>query len=219
MHRNRHVSAIVLFYGLFPAGAFAGGVGVETIVPVDIGAVAEVDLPWRLALAFHVGFVPPTYVDAITAVVDDPAATEILNQNLQSALTLGAELRGRLWRGLWLGTGFRWFGLQGGLVGCDVLEIALGQDLCTAEQEAAGMLHIDIASQIYALSFSLGWQFHPRPFLGFYVGASFFLGVGSTTETNARFPRTDAALKAYLDELYRTYIKIPAIGLSATYEL
>jgi hypothetical protein len=207
--------------------------GAATAFPVMVaGAQAVVEGPFGFQLRGDLGWLGSPYVKAIDgfllavgaygsgALAD--ATSDLVRAGVRNSLTGRASLgmRPMRERGLEVYAGYTVNALGGSLGGKSSVEAVTGVDF-PSDYEA---LNANIDSTLHSVHVGFGWRWLPVERLVLRASVEYLQTVGSSTRVFLAGPRNDrelpqisGATNAYLDDLYRTWVKTPVVSLSAAY--
>ncbi len=201
---------------------------VRTVFPVEVGGRLQVELPGRVRVGVHGGFMPGDYVDVINLVlvgfdVYNDVTAELIRSTISQSGIVGVDVG---WRplpraGVVFDVGYMAAFLGGGLTSTEVVEAATGQS-----SSAFGDAEVDASSTLHLLTVDVGYEvpFGPadRKVQGLFrvdLGGAFTLHsntrLSSDVVVGAGPLRTalDAG-EVYLDDILQTYVQTPTITVS-----
>ena len=197
-----------------------------TDFPVFVGAEATFELPYRIVVGLGIGGVPTAYLQATSAFVtsvanlDDPAAdvvTEALSGSWMTRLFVG-------WRpvadhGFFFRFGYGALNLSGRLD--DGASLAQVTGLPAA---AAAGGSTDLGSTLHGVELLIGYRWHLDS-ITIRAGLGAFLTFGASAQIEVDSPlnpalSNDLARRGedYLEDIYRTYVFTPSLGLGVGYD-
>lgn len=215
-----------------PAVTFDGGIA--TVFPVMVaGAQGILEMPHRLQLRAEVGWLGTPYVEAIDGFLlgigaygegaQADATSELIRAGIQNSLTLRTSVGWRPFdeRGFEIHAGYTMNALGGRLSGKATIESLLDITFPT-DLDA---LNVDLSSTLHSFHLGVGWRWFVGDALVVRSSVEYLQTVASRTELTLDGPRRERDVpeeivgptNAYLDGVYRTYVKAPAVSLSVAY--
>ncbi len=196
--------------------------GAGTTVPLSVGVEASVHATDRVTFDASIGVLPPPYVDLINAAVlafDGYQATaDLIAAGLDRAILARLGIGVRPFRfPLQVTAGYALATVGGGLGAASAIEAVTGEDVRAEGNE------IPMQSTVHFLHVGAAWQFTLRPQLVLRISLEYpqafasSSGIDAASRTPsgaARLERASAALDDYLGDVYASYVKVPAIGVS-----
>lgn len=206
---------------------FAVDLGVTTFLPLSLGPELSIELPGRILLGAHIGWMPELYSDALTGALEDAGVYDgdmarLIDGALESATTwrITAGFRPLPDYGLELWLGYSHFSVSG--------QSEVGEIVPLVEPEVADQLgelgardvHLDTSLDL--VSVAVGWRWLLADHLALRANVGYMQSVGSRSDvvideepeiTEVAAPQVDALL----DDHYRRYVKIPVVSLGAAY--
>jgi hypothetical protein len=201
-------------------------------MPIMMGGQATLEVPYRFLFQGEVGVLPGFAVDAVDSALVGAGAygattSELVRNGLRGSV-VGRVSAG--WRpfpdhGFEILGGYTVASFGGGVSARAAVEAAAGMSLPSQIPDT----DVVVRSTIHALHVSLGWRwviadhFLVRMSLGYMqaVGSSSHVEVPDSLAQNATVTAGVAAanqvIDAKLDDIYRTYVKLPVAGLSLGY--
>lgn len=202
-------------------------IGAGTAVPLAVGVEATAHVTSRFALDVGIGILPSPYVDVINAAVVafdgyDENTAELIAAALDDAIVAHVAVAYRPGRvPLTFHAGYTIAALGGGLGAASAIEAATGQDV-----RADVGNEIPMQSTVHFVRLGAAWRFdvHDRivlraslEYLHAVASASSIDAERRTTSGREGVDRASAALDAYLDDVYTSYVRAPVIGISGRY--
>lgn len=200
----------------------------STWVPLSAGPELTAELPGRVLLSAHVGWMPGIYSRTLTdALADagayDPAVGSLIDGALDSAVTwrLAAGWRPFERAGLELSVGYAYVSLDGSTNTAEV-EPVVSEEIAERLREEIGDTNVTLTSSIHNVMLSVGWrwliadQVVVRANLGYMqaFASDSSLDIESSEElTELAAPYVDSVLHAN----YTRYIRVPVVGLGVGY--
>jgi hypothetical protein len=198
--------------------------GGGTHVPVSVGGEAVVELPGRLLVGLHLGFMPAGYVRLMNEVATgfgwyDEQTASLIQSGLERSLILRASVGWRpfpragfeLWGGYTLGA------LGGGLSAADLIEAVTGLPFPAAEGQ-----EVPMRSNVHALHAAIGWRFVWVEHVVLRIGLGYLHAVGASTRIESadagRSPWVVAA-EDYLDDTFREYVQTIDARITLSYRI
>jgi len=207
--------------------------GAATAFPILVGgAEAVIEGPFGLQFRGHLGWLGSPYVEAIDgfllavgaygsgAIAD--ATSDLVRAGIRDSLTGRASLgmRPMRERGFEVYAGYTVNALGGSLGGKSSVEAVTGVKF-PSDYEAR---NANIDSTLHSVHIGFGWRWLPVERLVMRASIEYLQTVASSTQVYLAGPRNNRALpelsdatNAYLDDLYRTWVKAPVVALSAAY--
>jgi hypothetical protein len=206
---------------------FAIDVSATTWVPLSVGPEVTAELPGRVLLSAHVGWMPELYGRSVTDVLrrsgSDDRVGPLLDGAIQDA-TLWRVAAG--WRplaraGLELTAGYAHVGVDGRSTSAEIaplLPAALGAPL----SEELGASRVNLTSSIHNLTIAAGWRWLIAEHLVIRASLGYLhaLSSASTLEVEDRPDLTRLAaptVERTLNERYTRYVRLPVVGLGVGY--
>lgn len=213
----------------------ASGVEVDvsaaTVVPLYLGAQANLELPARILLQGEIGVLPGAYVDTVDAILTGSdaygsAESEIVRAGLRNSLVarLSGGFRPFEEHGFEVFGGYTMISLGTSVTARDAVESATDTQL----PAAIGNENVDVDATLHAVHGSAGWRWviadHVaiRTSVGYVhaVSASSTVAVPESFEGAApagAVAEATSAAEARLDDLLTSYGKLPVVGVSVGY--
>ncbi len=198
-----------------------------------IGAQATLELPYRFLIQTELGVLPGFYVDAANGALTNAG---VYNDNVSALIAGGIRnsfvmrLSGG-WRpfadhGFELLAGYTLVSLGGGVTARQAVEAAAGADLPSSVPDADVLLH----TTIHSLHVALGWQWVIADHFLVRTSVGYMQAVGSSSSVDvpaaaalgsaavAKVQAISASVDSTLDGDYKTYVKLPVVGLALGYK-
>lgn len=199
-----------------------------TTLPIEVGGRVQLEVPHRLRVGLHAGWLPPPYVDLYNEVSTsagwyDDVTAALIAASIEDALVLGVDVG---WRplprhGFFFGAGYQVAALGGALTGSEVIEAVTGTDV---PDDRGGAAQVDAAATVHFVTVDLGWEqvWLDRIVLRVALGGSFTVGSRSrlTTDVGRGGPAIEGLLdggEAYLDDVFTSYVHTPTIAVHLGY--
>lgn len=211
---------------------FGGDLALATEAPIFMGVQGTLKLPYGFLFQAELGALPGFYVEAVdSALVSANVYSEVVSSLVTSGLKnsfvmrLSAGMRPFPAHGFEILGGYTLTTLGGGVSARAALEavggVALPQQIPDAE--------IGLQTTLHSFHVSVGWRwviadhFLVRTSIGYLqsVGSSSHIEVPDTASSipgaDAIIERANQTIDATLDENYKTYVKLPVLGLGLGY--
>jgi hypothetical protein len=207
---------------------FALDLALATLVPVSVGPDLSVELPGRVLLQAHLGWMPDVYSRTLTRTLEDAGAYDeavgtLIDGALQSSTTfhVGAGLRPFAKLGFELRLGYAYVALDGASSTGEIIPLvnaAVAERLNTE----LGDVGIDLDSHIHHLTLAAGWRWLIADRVVVRASLGYMQAFDSNSSLQiAGFPELTRlaapTVEAELHDHYMRYIKIPTVGLSIGY--
>lgn len=203
---------------------------VVTYVPLSVGGQLSLELPARILLQADVGWMPHAYGSLINGLVSrwgayDPAIAALVDGVLDDALVVRASAG---WRpfpsaGFEMIGGYTMVRLTGSIAPGD-LAAAVQSDL---GDEAAAVLgtqlgdEVGLVSQLHNFHVALGWRWVAFDHLLIRANIGYTQTLASKSSVKTDKPDLEALVNPVVDEelgaIYKRYVKLPVVGVSAGY--
>jgi hypothetical protein len=209
--------------------AFALDLSASTWVPLSVGPEVTLELPGRLLLQAHVGWMPELYSQTVTGTLEDTGAIDRDIHDLVDGAVRGATT----WRiaagwrpfesaGLELTVGYAHVALDGATNSDDLLPFVPPDVVEELVAEVGNDVEIDLDSSIHHFTAAAGWRWLIadrlviRASLGYLqsVASSSSLDIGGRPDLTSI---AEPTVRATLNDRYMRYIKIPVVGLGVGY--
>ena len=215
---------------------FALDLALSTMAPVSVGPDVSVELPGRVLLHAHLGWMPDVYSRTLTRTLReagayDDAVGRLIDGGLQSSTTwhLGAGFRPFAKLGFELKLGYARVSLNGATSTSEIMPLVNAEIAERLKAEVAERLNteigdvgIDLDSQIQHLTLAAGWRWliADRVVIRTSLGYMQAFDSNSSLQIEA-FPELTRlaapTVEAVLHDHYMRYIKIPFVGLGVGY--
>ena len=226
------VFSILFFTPLSHADSFGESIHLDlsanTVVPVSFGAQLNVEFPSRFLLQTDIGFMPELYYGTIAEIVEvyteegDPTA-KIIRTGIEDIFLWSISGGWRPFENLNLEilAGYTVAFYGGGASSTSIINAVTGRSFPTDVGE-----RIPIESTIQAVHCKVGWRWHLYEDLVLRTWVAYYQAVASKSKIDAshRIDRIHAEIREIeeeldkiLDESYKKYLKIPALGISIGY--
>jgi hypothetical protein len=206
---------------------FAVDLTATTWVPLSVGPEVTAELPGRVLLSAHVGWMPELYGRSVTDVLRRSGADDGVG-----ALVDGAMRDATLWRltagwrplasaGLELSAGYAHVGVDGASSAGEVaplLPAALGERL----SEEIGASDVTLSSSIHNLTVAAGWRWLIADHLVIRANVGYLHAIASSSELDIQ-DRPDLArvaapvVERALNDRYMRHVRLPVVGLGVGY--
>ncbi len=211
-----------------PAPSFAADVSATTLIPLSLGPELSVELPGRVLVHTHLGWMPELYSNGITGVLEDAG---VYDQTV-GALVDGAFQGATTWR---LGLGWRPFPRAGLELGASYVRLAMDGSTTTGEimrlvppelaeqiAEQTGDVGLALDSTLHHFMLGVGWRWLIAERIVIRANLSYLQAFDSRSEIDIEsFPAltrlTEPVVNGVLHDHYMRYVKIPVLGLSVGY--
>jgi hypothetical protein len=209
--------------------AFALDLSATTWVPLSVGPELSVELPGRLLLQAHVGWMPDLYNRTVTNSLEDSGAIDgDIHQLVDGAVRGATTWRiAAGWRpfenaGLELTVGYAHVALDGATNSDELLPFVPPDVREELVAEVGNDVDIDLDSSIHHFTAAAGWRWLIADHLVIRASLGYLqaFNSGSTLDIDGRQDLTDIAaptVRATLHDHYMRYIKIPVVGLGVGY--
>lgn len=214
-----------------PSG-FAFDLAAAAEMPIMMGGQATLEVPYRFLLQSEVGVMPGFSVDAVDSILVnagayDQTTSELVRNGLRGSVVgrFSVGWRPFVDHGFEILGGYTIASFGGGVSARQAVEAAAGTSLPAQIPDTDVVVH----STIHSLHLSLGWRwvvaehFLIRMSLGYMqaVGSSSHVDVPDSLSQNQAVVSgvavANQVLDAKLDDIYKTYVKLPVLGLSMGY--
>lgn len=203
-------------------------VGVGTVLPVYIGGQVVAELPHRVLVSGEVGWMPGPYVDLINATAKafnayDDVTADVIASAIQNSLVLRPSVGWRPFRksGFEVMGGYTLVLLGGSVSAVEAIEAATGQ--ATGVQGGA---QIPMSSSIHAFHLTVGWSWvldehwvlrGTVGYLHIFASSTSLDVTSNRAQVQEAYDALEAALDAYLNDIFTSYVKTPTLGLTVNY--
>lgn len=203
--------------------------GVNTDLPLSLGARLGVEFPGRWRASTTLGFLPEGYIRTLNNFL---VSNNTYNQNTADLIqsTLKSSL---VWR---LHVGYRPFANYGFHIEAGYGLVTLGGSATASEivtgvtgtslpaSDAGSGKSFNISSTLYMLNIELGWEWFWRDlYFRASLGGSFTAAASTSVQANytPAFPRLTGAFtgatETYLNDIYTRYVHTPTVSLTVGY--
>jgi hypothetical protein len=209
--------------------AFALDLSATTWVPLSVGPELTVELPGRLLLQAHVGWMPDLYNRTVTDSLEDSGAIDRDIHQLVDGAVRGATT----WRiaagwrpfedaGLELTVGYAHVALDGATNSDELLPFVPPDVRDELVAEVGNDVDIDLDSTIHHFTAAAGWRWLIADHLVIRASLGYLQAFdsGSTLDIDGRPDLTGISaptVRTTLHDHYMRYIKIPVVGLGVGY--
>jgi hypothetical protein len=197
-------------------------------LPLSIGGLAGLELPGRLLVQGEIGWLPPFYGSLLDSILQGYGVYgEQVGSLVQGALDSGWVLRlSGGWRpfadhGFEMTGGYTTIAMSGSVSPADVAAV-VGGDFAADVASQVLTEDITISSRLHNFHVALGWRWVLVDHLVLRVSLGYTQTLASsTTIETPELPeagrRATAALEGAFDDAYKSYAKMPLLGLGAGY--
>jgi hypothetical protein len=203
-------------------------VGAATRIPLSAGPEISVELPGRLLLQGHLGWMPGAYSRAVTGALRggglyDAAVQTLIDNTLDRVTTasLSAGWRPFAGSGLELFAGYTHVSLSGATTSGEVLPVVSREVARELRDELGVDVKLRLNSSLHAMRVGLGWRWLIADHIVVRASAEYMKAFASSSrldiDSNTRFDLTDLAAptaQQLLNEHYLKYVSLPLFGLS-----
>lgn len=212
--------------------AFGGDVAFATEAPIFLGAQGTLKLPYGFLLQAELGVLPGFYVDAVdgalvSANVYSEAVSSLVTSGLRDSfvMRLSGGMRPFVDHGFEVLGGYTLTTLGGGVSARAALEAVGGVSLPAQIPDA----DIGLRTTLHSFHVSVGWRWAIADHFLVRASLGYLQSVASSShievpDSAAAIPgaadviaRANQTIDATLDENYRTYVKLPILGLGMGY--
>lgn len=200
-----------------------------TVLPLEVGGRMQLEMPGRVRVGVHAGWLPPDYVDLVHAISlaagwYDELTAALISAALDDAALVGGDVS---WRplpkhGFFFGAGYQAALLGGGLTSAEVVEAVGGASAGRARGDDTPELLA--SATVHQVTVQVGWEeaFLDRVVLRVALGGAFTVASSSTITPDGRDPRQGAeavyaAGADALDQTMTSYVHTPTIDVSLGY--
>jgi hypothetical protein len=210
-------------------------VGAATQVPAFVGVEGTLELrPSRILLQADVGYMPKTYSDAIIDVLEqfhaiDGPEDALLKTAIQSSfvMRLAAGWRPFASRGFEVLAGYMLVTAGGGVTTSGVVNTFLASKGAPIQAPPGPGFDVPLQTTLHTIELTFAWRFLLLDgHLAIVPSLSYLQCVASSTSVTldavdpiqrTALSGANGAIQGYLDPYYRTYVKIPVVGLTMAY--
>jgi hypothetical protein len=207
---------------------FALDLSATTWVPLSVGPELSLELPGRVLLQAHVGWMPELYSQALTDSLEDAGVYDADIGNLVDGAVRGATTW-RLaagWRpfenaGLELTAGYAHVALDGATNTSELIPL-VPPDVAEELSAEVGEVDINLDSSIHHFTIAAGWRWLIADHLVIRANLGYLQSFASSSrlDIESRPDLTSLAaptVESVLHEQYMRYIKVPVVGLGVGY--
>jgi hypothetical protein len=210
-----------------PTGPFFD-LSADTVVPIALGGGVSLEVPGRILLQGDLGWMPPGYGKAINGLVQsfgayDPSVGALVGGALQGAFVARVSAGWRPFpsHGFEITGGYTYVGLTGSVDATDVAA-ALGGGVATGLAARAITDPIELSSHLHNFHVALGWRWVAWEHLVIRATVGYMQTLGSSSSVNIPGqPELTAQASPIVNDtlgaIYKSYVKLPFLGLSAGY--
>jgi hypothetical protein len=205
--------------------------GVETELPIAVGAYLGAELPGRILLQAGAGVMPGPYMSAINGVLTSAGAYDATVGNLlQDAITNSFVLRlSAGWRpfpdhGFEILGGYTLLTLGGTAAEGDLVNAVLSEVHAAAQVPGGSSATIPLSATLHNVHVTLGWRWLlASDHLVIRASLSYLQCLAASTSASVPGlgPAMQSAVSQQVDALvspyFTSYVKMPLAGLSAGY--
>jgi hypothetical protein len=217
-----------------PATPVLFDLGVGTYFPLDIGAEATVELPYRILVQADIGWMPSPYSSTIVGVLGDFGALSSFEQNLITAAIQNSFV-GRVslgWRpfeklGLEVFAGYTILAVGGSVTGADVIDAFLESKGSNDRFTGMANQSVPLSATLHNVQATVDWRFllfHDkivlRASLGYLQCVASSVGITATPSRpagQAAVNKLSSDVEGFLNPYFTEYVKAPIVGLTAAY--
>jgi hypothetical protein len=201
---------------------------VGTQVPLSMGGMASLELPGRLLIQGHLGWMPGAYGSAINGVVSsvgayDSQTAALIDASLNDAMVvqLGGGWRPFPSAGFEIFGGYTHIALSGSVSPSAVANV-VGGDFAAQVASQTITDDVTISSSLHNFHVGLGWRWVAFDRLVIRASIAYTQTLGSSTSIESPDqPEAAALANPYIDDalgsVYKDYVKLPLIGLGLGY--
>ena len=208
---------------------FAVDVSAGTLVPISMGPELSFELPGRVLLMGHLGWMPGVYSNTMTNVLEDAGAYDdtigrLIKGGLESATTwrIAAGWRPFTHLGLEVWAGYAHVSLAGNTTIAELLPIVSPTLAARLDNDVVPDSRIDLDSSIDHFTVAVGWRWLIAEHLLIRANLGYMQSFASDSRVAIEnYPEESRLAQPYVDSMlhdhYMRYIKLPVVGLSAGY--
>jgi len=210
-----------------PTGLFFD-LAADTVVPIALGGGASLEVPGRILLQGDLGWMPPGYGAAVNGLVQsfgayDPSVGALVSGALDGAFVarLSAGWRPFPETSFEITGGYTYIGLHGSVSASDVAP-ALGGQVAVGLAAQPIQDPIELSSHLHNFHVALGWRWVVWDHLLIRATIGYLQTLGSSSSvTIPGQPELTALANPVVNEtlgaIYKSYVKLPFVGLAAGY--
>lgn len=200
--------------------------GVATRIPLSAGPELSLELPGRLLLQAHLGWMPGAYSRAVTGALRgsglyDAAVQSLIDDTLDSVTTtsLSAGWRPFSSAGLELFAGYTNISLAGATSSSELIPI-VARDVAQQLREELGLdVDLRLRSSVHAMRVGLGWRWLIARHVVVRANVEYMKAFASSSRLDiASFPEVTRlaapTAQQLLNDYYVRYVSLPLVGLS-----
>jgi hypothetical protein len=204
-------------------------VAAGTLVPISMGPELSLELPGRVLLMGHLGWMPEMYSDTLTNVLEDAGAYDdtvgrLIDGGFESATTwrIAAGWRPFARLGLEFWAGYAHVSLAGNTTITELLPIVSSTLAARLDNEVVPDSRIDLNSSIDHFTVAIGWRWLVAEHVLIRANLGYMQSFASDSSVAIEnYPQESRLAEPYVDGIlhdhYMRYIKLPVVGLSAGY--
>jgi hypothetical protein len=199
-----------------------------TRVPLSLGPELGLELPGRVLLQAHLGWMPELYSRTLSGALQgagayDAATAAVIDTTLDSvaSLRLAAGWRPFAASGLELLGGYTRITLAGATNTSEVLPL-LSREAAARVRAEVGVLDLRLSSSIHAFSVGLGWRWMFAGQIVVRASLEYLQAFSSDSSlqigSDRRLTQLAApSVQSLLGQYYLQYVKVPLVGLCLGY--
>jgi hypothetical protein len=200
--------------------------GVATRIPLSAGPELTLELPGRLLLQGHLGWMPGAYSRAVTGALRggglyDAAVQSVIDNALDSVSTtsFSAGWRPFAGAGLELFAGYTNISLSGSTSSSDVIPVISREAARQLEEELGLDVDVRLKSSVHAMRAGLGWRWVIARHIVARASVEYMKAFSSSSRLDiASFPDLTGlaapTAQSLLNDYYVRYVSLPLVGFS-----
>lgn len=205
--------------------------GIGTRIPLSAGPELSLELPGRLLLQGHLGWMPEAYSRAVTGALRgsglyDETVEALIDNALGkvSTTSISAGWRPFEGAGLELFAGYTRISLSGSTTSSDVIPV-VARDVARQLREELGLdAELRLKSSVHAVRVGLGWRWLIGSHVVLRASAEYMKAFASSSRLDISSSPDVTSLAApvtqqLLNDYYLTYVSLPLVGLSLSFRL